>query len=78
MMQAVLRKVSEFPNWAEEWFLPLLFCHAWDKAGLTPRKSRYNGTFELTNGTLATPMLILSSVASSPVFPVVTAKLGVL
>jgi hypothetical protein len=44
-------------------FYSLSTCHAWDPAGLNPRKSRYNGTFEMEDDVLSTPMLILSFVA---------------
>lgn len=75
---SVLQEVSEFPRWAEEWLFSFLFCQDWSKAGLTPRKSRYSGTFELSNGVLATPILILSPVARFYAFPAVNAKPGAL
>lgn len=37
-----------------------VFCHHWYVTPLGAKKSRYNGTFELEDGTLETPMLILS------------------
>jgi hypothetical protein len=39
-------------------------CHAWDEAGLTPRKSRYAGPFDMADGTLDTPILVLSNVCA--------------
>jgi hypothetical protein len=47
-------------------FYSLSTCHAWDPAGLNPRKSRYNGTFEMEDDVLSTPMLVLSYVSSVP------------
>jgi len=72
MTQSVLRKTSGFPSWGNQWFLSILFCHAWEKV---PSRSRYNGTFELKNGTLATPILILSSVAGFLDFPLALAEI---
>jgi hypothetical protein len=47
-------------------FFDLSLCHAWDEAGLTPRKSRYAGPFDMADGTLDTPMLVLSNVRAGP------------
>lgn len=60
MTQAILGKVQDSPNWANNWISHLIFCHAWGKAKLTPPRSRYEGTFEMANNTLKTPVLILS------------------
>jgi hypothetical protein len=46
-------------------FYALSTCHAWDPAGLTPRKSRYAGPFDMEDGVLATPMLVLSYASPS-------------
>jgi hypothetical protein len=35
-------------------------CHAWGPAGLDSWTNRYNGTFEMEDDVLTTPMLILS------------------
>jgi hypothetical protein len=51
-----------------ERFYLLLMCHPWDAAGLSPRKTRYAGTFEMENDVLKTPMLILSFVFSYPYY----------
>ncbi|KZT30760.1 hypothetical protein NEOLEDRAFT_1126381 [Neolentinus lepideus HHB14362 ss-1] len=40
-------------------FFSLSLCHEW--TGVTPRRSRYEGTFELRNDTLDTPILVLSN-----------------
>ncbi|EIN04768.1 hypothetical protein PUNSTDRAFT_55444 [Punctularia strigosozonata HHB-11173 SS5] len=42
-------------------FFKLAFCHHWDAAGVAPRRSRYNGTFDMEDDTLDTPILILSN-----------------
>jgi hypothetical protein len=42
-------------------------CHPWDDAGLGERRSRFAGPFGMTNGTLPTPMLLLSYVLPIPV-----------
>jgi hypothetical protein len=47
-------------------FFDLSLCHAWDEAGLTLRKSRYAGPFDMADGTLDTPMLVLSNVRARP------------
>jgi hypothetical protein len=41
-------------------FFEGILAHAWDKAGLNPRKSFYSGPYGLKNGTLKTPLLLLS------------------
>lgn len=41
-----------------------IFCHHWETTALGAKKSRYNGTFELQDGRLELPILILSLVSS--------------
>lgn len=41
-------------------FFSMALCHYWDAAGIAPRRSRYDGPFDMKDGTLDTPMLILS------------------
>lgn len=60
--QAILGHVKESPNWGSHFLSHLVYCHVWDKARLTPRRSRYGGPFELTNGSLSTPVLLVSCV----------------
>lgn len=37
-------------------------CHLWEKEGLLPKRSRYNGSFELADNVLQTPVLLFSCV----------------
>lgn len=57
----------------QAWSLSL--CAAWNEAGLYPRKTRYNGTFELANDTLSTPALIVSNTLD-PITPLKDAHLA--
>ena len=43
-------------------FFFMSFCQHWDAAGVAPRRSRYSGPFDMEDGTLDTPILVLSSV----------------
>jgi hypothetical protein len=52
-----LRKLST--RFGDAFFRDSL-CDAWDAVGMTPRRTYYNGTFELANDTLKTPILVLS------------------
>jgi len=51
----------------------LSLCHAWDEAGMMPRKSHYGGTFELPDNTVNTPILVLSN-TYDPVTSLASAK----
>lgn len=51
-------KVSSRVGEAQWGFL----CHKWTEAGLPSSQSRYNGTFDLDDNTLKTPLLILTYV----------------
>lgn len=41
-------------------FFYLALCHHWDAAGVAPRRSHYSGPFDMVDGTLDTPILVLS------------------
>jgi hypothetical protein len=65
----VLAGVAKYSSRMGDRFFGLSLCHAWDEAGLTPRKSRYAGPFDMADGTLNTPMLVLSNVRARPALP---------
>lgn len=62
LAQRVLSDLFLYSRRTGDRFFPLVLCHHWDAhAGLVPRRTRYAGTFVLQNGTLATPILVLSN-----------------
>jgi hypothetical protein len=49
-------RFGDGPHWI------VALCHHWERVGSMPKRSRYAGSFELENGTLEVPVLLLSYV----------------
>jgi len=68
--QYVLESMKKYSGRMGDRFFPWSFCHLWQ--GIDPRRSRYEGTFEMEDGTLDTPILVLSN-TYDPVTPLANA-----
>ncbi|TFK45299.1 hypothetical protein OE88DRAFT_1640078 [Heliocybe sulcata] len=66
----VLESMKTYSGRMGDQFFPWSFCHLWK--GIDPRRSRYEGTFEMEDGTLDTPILVLSN-TYDPVTPLTNA-----
>ncbi|KDQ62976.1 hypothetical protein JAAARDRAFT_28963 [Jaapia argillacea MUCL 33604] len=71
LVEYVLTTLKAYSPRMGDKFFALSLCHLWE--GVTPRRSRYEGTFELENDTLDTPALILSN-TFDPVTSLASAK----
>ncbi|EPQ50268.1 hypothetical protein GLOTRDRAFT_123620 [Gloeophyllum trabeum ATCC 11539] len=69
----VVESMKTYSGRMGDMFFPWSFCHLWE--GIYPRRSRYEGTFEMEDGTLDTPILVLSN-TYDPVTPLSNAILA--
>jgi hypothetical protein len=60
IVNEVLSRLTTYSPSTSEVLYQTAFCKLFDQAGLYPRRSRYGGSFGLANGTLHTPVLLLS------------------
>lgn len=75
LVDIVLEALSTYSRRSADQGWSLGLCDAWDKMGLYPRKTYYNGSFELAQNTLSTPVLIVSN-NLDPVTPLKNAELA--
>ncbi|TFK45306.1 hypothetical protein OE88DRAFT_1689184 [Heliocybe sulcata] len=70
IVQSILESMKTYSSRIGDQFSSWSFCHLWK--GIDPRRSRYTGTFELEDGVLDTPILVLSN-TYDPVTPLANA-----
>ncbi|EPQ60477.1 alpha/beta-hydrolase [Gloeophyllum trabeum ATCC 11539] len=71
LAESILEQLKRYSYRMGDKFFPLSLCHVWE--GVTPRRSRYEGTFELEDDALDTPILVLSN-TFDPVTSLASAK----